>query len=452
MPYETIAGNHERASRLGHIHAVTRALADQRSFYVPADSLGDAEDLVPKIMTAAKLPGAGQTRLTGALAIDGSSLTSTVRDGMPSVLYGFVQASAAFVDLEAMEAQRQQRFVDPTAIEKAVETALVTLDLPVAGAYTREGVDIATSWREAVFELFTKKRVEVGGLDSTLLDLLMLLHGTPDRPASGVPVRCPVDWCGRDTLVPGKSVACPQCEMVLYPTDTLRLHEEVKPEGGNGTALGRLMAVLELLVLVGLVTLLWRLSRRELLQQTLFIVDGPLAMYGPPAKLRARALEYFQWMVHEGGTNAPHICGLEKSGVIVDFARELARHNILKPGELMTLDKDVLGRVINADNAIAYGKETYWGRKFIYRARDGRVVVPTVMPSEGAPYDARGGLSHPSSYPTLAAVLDVIDRTGSSMYLDGVIPVAVAHGRAAFPIGVGTDVLKLVAAHKLGLR
>lgn len=452
MPYETIAGNHERASRLGHIHAVTRALADQRSFYVPADSLGDAEDLVPKIMTAAELPGAGQTRLTGALAIDGSSLTSTVRDGMPSVLYGFVQASAAFVDLEAMEAQRQQRFVDPTAIEKAVETALVTLDLPIAGAYTREGVDIATSWREAVFELFTKKRVEVGGLDSTLLDLLMLLHGTPDSPARGVPVRCPVDGCGRDTLVPGKSVACPQCEKVLYPTDTLRLHEEVKPEGGNVTALGRLMAVLELLVLVGLVTLLWRLSRRELLQQTLFIVDGPLAMYGPPAKLRARALEYFQWMVREGGTNAPHICGLEKSGVIVDFARELARHNILKPGELMTLDKEVLGRVINADNAIAYGKETYWGRKFIYRARDGRVVVPTVMPSEGAPYDASGGLSDPLSYPTLAAVLDVIDRTGSSMYLDGVIPVAVAHGRAAFPIGVGTDVLKLVAAHKLGMR
>ena len=55
-------------------------------------------------------------------------------------------------------------------------------------------------------------------------------------------------------------------------------------------------------------------------------------------------------------------------------------------------------------------------------------------------------------YPTLPAILDVIDRTGSSMYQDGLIPVALAHGKAAFPIGVGTDVLKLVARHKLKLN
>jgi hypothetical protein len=37
------------------------------------------------------------------------------------------------------------------------------------------------------------------------------------------------------------------------------------------------------------------------------------------------------------------------------------------------------------------------------------------------------------------------------MYRDGIIPVAAAHGKAAFPIGVGTDVLRLVAKRKLGL-
>ena len=37
------------------------------------------------------------------------------------------------------------------------------------------------------------------------------------------------------------------------------------------------------------------------------------------------------------------------------------------------------------------------------------------------------------------------------MYRDGLIPVALAHSKAAFPIGVGTDVLRLVAKRKLGL-
>ena len=37
------------------------------------------------------------------------------------------------------------------------------------------------------------------------------------------------------------------------------------------------------------------------------------------------------------------------------------------------------------------------------------------------------------------------------MYRDGLIPVALAHAKAAYPIGVGTDVLRLAARHKLGL-
>lgn len=98
-----------------------------------------------------------------------------------------------------------------------------------------------------------------------------------------------------------------------------------------------------------------------------------------------------------------------------------------------------------------YGKETYWGRKFIYRSRDGRIVVPTVMPAAGPAYGTGGGQPGPDGYTTLPAILDVIDRTGSSMYRDGIIPVAAAHGKAAFPIGIGTDVLRLVAKRKLGL-
>jgi hypothetical protein len=110
-----------------------------------------------------------------------------------------------------------------------------------------------------------------------------------------------------------------------------------------------------------------------------------------------------------------------------------------------------LAAVTNASNPIAYGAETYWGRKFIYRSRDGRVGVITVLPATGQPYDDHGGQPGPSGYPSLPAILDVIDRTGSSMYRDGLIPVALAHSRAAYPISVGTDVLRLVARRKLGL-
>jgi len=82
---------------------------------------------------------------------------------------------------------------------------------------------------------------------------------------------------------------------------------------------------------------------------------------------------------------------------------------------------------------------------------DGRVVVITVPPAIGQPYDDHGGQPDPEAYPSLPAILDVVDRTGSSMYRDGLIPAALAHAKAAYPIGVGTDVLRLVARRRLGL-
>jgi hypothetical protein len=452
MPYATVAGTHELASRLGHSAAAVRAVADRRTFHVPAEALRDVEEIQKRVRhrTEFSLPSKN-LQLSAALAIDGSHVVERVRDGLPSVLYGFAQAAAAFVDLGILETQAAERFVDPYEVHRAVSTALVTLDLPVAGAYTREGVDIATSWREAINDLFRVKKIEVNRLDQTLLELLLRLHGKPGAPASAVPVNCPTPDCNQDIPVPAEGAECDACGLPLYPTDVLRIHEEVGEEGTNQAALGRLMSVVELLVLVGLTTLLWDQSRQELLPTTLFIVDGPLAMYGPPAKLRGRALGYFQAMASTTPGDGPFVCGIEKSGAMVDYARQLAHHDVLAPGDLLVCDEQVIARVTNATNARAYGKETYWGRKFVYRALDGRVVVPTMLPPVGAPYDSSGGQPDPASYPTLPAILDVIDRTGSSMYVDGIIPVAAAHGKAAFPIGVGTDVLRLVAAKRLGL-
>ena len=397
------------------------------------------------------MPSVGD-RLTGVIGIDGSLAPVQVRDGLPSVYYGYAQAAAIWLDVEAMESQRAERFVDPVVLDRAVNSALVSLDLPLAGAYLRAGISIQESWRERIDALFRTKKIEVNRLDQSLLQLLLLLHGVPGSPAATLPVNCPNDDCRAEGVpVVATGGDCPKCGWHLFPTDTLRIHEEVTEEGSNQVALSRLMQVIELLVLVGLTTLLWEQSRRNIMPSTMFILDGPMAVYGPPAKLRNQALRYFQAMTATTPETGPYLCGVEKTGTFADYASALARHDAIKPGELLTLDADVLAAVTNTKNAETYGKETYWGRKFVYRSLDKRVVVLTVLPATGAPYDDHGGQPSPAAYPSLPAILDVVDRTGSSMYRDGLIPVALAHSKAAFPIGVGTDVLRLVAKRKLGL-
>jgi len=453
MPYDTITGGLEQASRLGHTEAVIRTLADQASFYVPAEHLRDLAWLRPKIRPKAGLPRPeGTDRLTGVIGVDGSMMPVRVRDGLPSVHYGYAQAAAVWLDIEAMESQRAERFVDPVVLHNAVTSALVSLDLPLSGAYLREGISIQDSWRERVDSLFRTKKVEVNRLNQSLLRLLLLVHGGPGRPAMTVPVNCPARRCGRRQVPVGASgMSCPGCGAHLFPADTLRIYEEVTEEGSNQVALGRLMQVIELLVLVGLTTLLWEQSRHDVLRSTLFIMDGPLAMFGPPAKLHDRAVTYFQQMIATTPGAGPYLCGVEKSGTVADYASALARHDALHPGDLLVIDADVLAAVINAGHPIAYGAETYWGRKFIYRSLDGRIVVISVPPAAGQPYDDHGGQPDPEAYPSLPAILDVVDRTGSSMYRDGLIPAALAHAKAAYPIGVGTDVLRLVARRRLGL-
>lgn len=451
MPYTTTTGDFERAARLGHTTAVVRALAERSSFYVPAENVQDLSWLRPKVYSRSSMPSIGD-RLTGVIGIDGSLAPVQVRDGLPSVYYGYAQAAAIWLDVEAMESQRAERFVDPVVLDRAVNSALVSLDLPLAGAYLRAGISIQESWRERIDALFRTKKIEVNRLDQSLLQLLLLLHGVPGSPAVTLPVNCPNDDCQAEGVpVVAAGGECPKCGWHLFPTDTLRIHEEVTEEGSNQVALGRLMQVIELLVLIGLTTLLWEQSRRDIMPSTMFIMDGPMAIYGPPAKLRSQALRYFQAMTSDTPGSGPYICGVEKTGMFADYATALARYDAIQPGELVTLDADVLSVITNTKNAMTYGKETYWGRKFVYRSLDQRIVVLTVLPATGAPYDDHGGQPSPTAYPSLPAILDVVDRTGSSMYRDGLIPVALAHSKAAFPIGVGTDVLRLVAKRKLGL-
>ena len=179
-------------------------------------------------------------------------------------------------------------------------------------------------------------------LNQSLLRLLLLVHGGPGRLAMTVPVNCPARRCGQRQVPVGASgMGRPGCGAHLFLVrQTLRIYEEVTEEGSNQVALGRLMQVIELLVLVGLTTLLWEQSLHDVLRSTLFIMDGPLAMFGPPAKLHDRAVTYFQQMIATTPGAGPYLCGVlsEKTGTVADYASALARHDALHPGDLLVID------------------------------------------------------------------------------------------------------------------
>jgi len=95
---------------------------------------------------------------------------------------------------------------------------------------------------------------------------------------------------------------CPWCSERLYLADVLRTHEEYNVEGSNFTPMGRVMTATERLMSLCYLAF-FADTTPEVLQHTIFITDGPLALFGPLAPLKRRFQEHLSdlsdWCAHQ---------------------------------------------------------------------------------------------------------------------------------------------------------
>jgi hypothetical protein len=112
----------------------------------------------------------------------------------------------------------------------------------------------------------------------------------------------------------------------------------------------------------------------------------------------------------------------------------------LDDGCLIILNNEYVERYITFRDS-PHGKDTYYGRHFLYRSRSGAMYTITVPPLGRV-----GALAiddfRPEDYPTLRATCEVLDQIGTRLYPDATIPVALAHQFAAYPLRSAGRVLK----------
>jgi hypothetical protein len=230
----------------------------------------------------------------------------------------------------------------------------------------------------------------------------------------------------------------------LYPTDCLRIHEEVQELQANLTALGRMMTLLEHIAMIGYLNFFFK-RRPQILGSLAFIIDGPLALFGPQAWLHRYILSYLR-KVHDSlkskNYRTPLIIGIEKTGYFAEHADAI--RSTLERRTLVALpDAYIFERIIatrESQNS-AYGRDEYYGRKFIYKnAKDQMLIFTVPLPSKGLidPHE-------PSHYPELPRILYLLDQIGTLLYQDAVIPVALAHSAASIPLTTGSKILKLLS-------
>lgn len=457
MPYP-----HEKAHRLGHVPVVNNeAVQDAFSRWEIAQAKPqDGSGIASMCTSVDQLDGANPSPdVDFAITVDGSDSEVEATREHPTIKVGYLRVAASFVDLNKLMKAGEGEFVNPHTVREAHQHAAFDGALPGSGL-VRPGHSGADTWRMEVDRFLRTTKFDAES-DKTLADMFLALHGTPTKPATTAGLnRCPICGAKRDDL-PGREISltidggeCPVCRGRVYLGDALRTHEEYVPEGSNQSALTRVMLVAERLTTLGYMQLLYdQPTALSVLPRTLFITDGPLALFGTVAPLKRRFQNYIGALSTEcdakGRPGLPLVVGVEKTGRFVEHA-ELIR-DLIPRGAVMKLTTDYINRMTGRHEENAYGTDEFYGRRFIYRTQSGDPLVISVPPRPDVlPYEGTGA-EELASYPTLRTVCEVLDRVRTRLYPNAVIPVALAHSAASLPLGVGESVLRLMLQKAVGL-
>ena len=391
-----------------------------------------------------------QWRLDRVIAVDGSSVPATVRNGFPAADASLVKVAVVRLDLSKLERLPADAIPSPRVFYDMERVYALDLFLPGANVDRNDvpGDSPRSFFRETVFyEAFGPSLTPD---HETLLETVRAIVGGPHRPPR--PPDCPIEGCDR-ALLPGMDqyvCSCPDAE-TLYETDAFRFAERFSDVSFNGEAHGQVRQVLEVVCLLNILRYFARdRATIRYLRDAVFILDGPLALFGQPAWLTPYVRKEFQRLNalcrREGFDLA--VFGFEKSGAFVehfdqlDMCPERGPRGLYPNGTAFAPDAAYINRNITLRPAEArpHGQDTYFGRKLFYKtASGGHAIITTAMVNE-ASQDFRR--CDAACFPRLGDMLDVLDHLATYLHRDGFMPLVRAHAHAAIPFRRGADIIR----------
>lgn len=357
-------------------------------------------------------------------AIDGGYSEVAVRKDFPSAKLALFNFGLLNIELSDLENISKMKFIGPEDMQKLKELERVKLVLPTKTIALKKADDLITSVRMTIFDFFTNQlEAEKNKLIETLK---WLIYEEYDKGIDEYQLAsCPI--CNTNRIILNKhnmsndyTFSCTCCKGEIYLTDIFRLHEAIDNELGASGILGYLCTLIEQMLLVNLIKAILYL-KPSLLNEILFIKDGPLAFFGQTANMHkpVRRLTNYLFKNHN-----LHLAGLDKSGSFVEHAIEI--ENRLEPGQIHLIDNEYIYKYIipgTADPSQPYARTSYYGTKLIYKAFDERVYVVT-LPTEDESVVLSPTLN---DFKNIDVILSNIERLKCDMYDSALVPIALVN-------------------------
>jgi hypothetical protein len=461
MPYEG-----EYASKASHSEFIKNpeiaAFLDECKYLTPPS------DEEAKMMAAnfKQPPTADSILHEFIISIDGSNHESSIDDKLPSSKVGYIKIGAVLISLEKFDSLRDGKFVDPFRVaELKDQNTALTFSLPSANIRWAGKDNVRDSFRAALDNQLSaaRTRFEENNFHSSLRSTLFhLASRRPGDMYTGDPFRLKIHKCPDCRNGPievedkEEQQTCSYCGADVYPTDCLRLWEEVSDYQSNQIALSRLMLILEHLIPAHYMRFLYQRAYLNL-TRIAFFIDGPLAVFGNAAWMHRSLMIFLQEInskLIRKNQQPMLVIGLQKTGQVVDHINLINR--FIPNNRLFAIDDDYRYKYIlsgREPSSSGFGSETYYGQDFIYKTSSGRTFVFSLP----YPYDSKDnrGIHFPSekikweNYPQLAQAIQLISHLESDLYKNAVIPIALAHRYTAISLQPGGQVLDLITRRSL---
>lgn len=416
----------EFASKTGHSsiirHPLVQSFLQSCSIPQPADSQRVNLQAIP-----VEIPIEDSIRLI--ITIDGGFTEVSVQERFPSSSYTFYNFGGLLFATSDLQTLHAKSFIDPEDMAKLRNMQRFPFVLPTKNICLNQCGSLVESVRWSIFDFFTKSHDGERPLIQALRWLLFREYDASVADRAWTLASCPVCQEPRIRILASTpdQFACSVCQKTIYLTDVFRLHEAIDNEQGAGGILGYLMSVLEQMLLIHLIKTVWEV-KKSMLQEILFVKDGPLAFFGQTANMHEPMrwlMNYLATRSHPDGhstINYINLVGVEKSGPFVEHADAI--RDSIPPGHALLLNNDYIYRYITpgaGNPQEPFGRTSYYGSKVIFKAVDGNVYVltlPTPEPLLAPTIDDLGNFH---------VVLNTIAKLKCHMYDNALVPVALVN-------------------------
>ena len=440
MPFEKELASYAPLRRILQSEKVRRLQARFR--------LANTEEAEEEISKAAEEPPDDFGRKPDLiLAVDGGRQPVEVQNGYPGAEIGYITVAAVLILLDKLREVAAEDIINPVEYRKTQKKASIDTALPGRGVIIDDERSPEASMRRTLFEEMSDYRVFPDS--ETLLETYeALMRSAPDDRT----VYCPCERRAPYRRGSGE-YECGQCGHSLYSTDALRLHELFSPHESCEKMFGHVMTTLERLWLIHTLRAFERRGEEwlKVIGRMAFIMDGPLAIYGTPAWLSTPIRNELKRLnaAQKAATGLDMmILGVEKSG---SFARHFEMIDTRKDGGVrfaarrhLLLDDGYIRRhIVPSVEERQYGRNTYFGRKLLYKSALGHRLVVNVACLTDEHFDL--STARPDQFPRLADALAMLDNLSSNLYPNSLSPIIAAHAEAAIPMHLGGQILENLA-------